>query len=315
MRPLGSLALLAASAVTSALLVLFSHRASQTSHSPLVGLYEYEVSSSQSAPFALEVTFLDWSDPKIDSQLRSFLHRAIFRHRLPLLTLEPFPDRRNGRRNADLLADVLSGRHDAAIARIARTLAAHPSTVLLRFGHEMDKPGHYPWAYRDPDRYIRLYHYVYGRFNLEKPTNLRWIWSPAGTPNAVHYWPGDHYVDLIGLSIYASRAWTSDRRLESFSDQLNRQWWIARRYGRPVLVAEAGVSGSAADQQRWIGDALSTFQHYPELCGLVYFQAPQPLWMPLATGHENWALKPKVLQWFQRQLPVSPRYGRSCVES
>lgn len=315
MRPLGSLALVAVSAATSALLVVLSHRTTQPAAPPLVGLYEYQTSSAQGAPFDLEATFLDWNDPELLPQLRRFLQLAASRRRIPLLTLEPFPNRLAGRSNHHLLADVLAGRHDPALAGIARILAAHPGPVLLRFAHEMDKEGQYPWAYREPNRYIRLYHYVFGRISAQRPTNVRWVWSPAGTPRADRFWPGDAYVDLIGLSIYASRAWHPDRALESFTQQVDQKRWIAQRYGRPLLIAEVGVSGPAADQQDWLRQALEMLPRYPELCGLVYFQAPQPVWMPLRTGHEDWSLKPSVLQWLQQQLPLTPRHGRSCLEA
>jgi len=315
MRPLASLALVAVSATTSALLVLLSHRSSHPPSPPLVGLYEYQASSAQGGRFALEPTFLDWNDPQLLPRLHHFLSQAELRGRLPLLTLEPFPDRRAGRSNQDLLADVLAGRHDSALAGIARSLASHPGPVLLRFAHEMDKTGQYPWAYRDPDRYIRLYHYVFGKIVAQGADNVRWVWSPAGNPRADRYWPGDAYVDLIGLSIYASRAWQLTRELETFGQQFDQKRWIAQRYGRPLLVAEVGVSGAASDQQLWLEQALQSLHRYPEVCGLVYFQAPQPSWMPLPTGHENWSLKPSVLQWLRQQLPLSPRYGRSCLEA
>lgn len=314
MRALGSLDLLAASAATSSLLVMLSHVSTHPPKSPLLGVYEPMPTAIQNTPMGIEVMFLDWNDMQAVPLLETFLAESQRRQRLPLLTLEPFPDRAGGRTNADLLADVFAGRHDRAIATISQTLASHPGPVLLRFAHEMDKPGQYPWGFADPDRYLRLYNYVYGKVMAERPTNLRWVWSPVGKPNADRYWPGDHTVDLIGLSIYASRAWTPDQSLQSFSQQLEQKRWLQRRFGRPLLVAEAGVSGASADQQRWIAEAVASLPHFPEVCGFVYFQAQQPRWMPLPTGHEDWQLKPGPLRWLLGQQALPPRRGKSCVE-
>jgi beta-mannanase len=313
MRVLGSLGLLATAVATASLLVMFSHASSHPPERPLLGIYEPIPTSIQNT-MGIAVMFLDWNDSKAESLLQTFLDEAQRHQRLPLLTLEPFPDRASGRTNADLLADVHAGRHDRAIATITRTLASHPGPVLLRFAHEMDKPGQYPWGFADPDRYLRLYSYVHGKVMAERPTNLRWVWSPAGAPNADRYWPGDGSVDLIGLSIYASRAWTPDQSLESFSHQLKQKRWLQRRFRRPLLVAEAGVSGPSSDQRRWIIEAVDSLPRFPEVCGLVYFQAQQPNWMPLPTGHENWQLKQGPLRWLlaQRQLPT--RRGQRCVE-
>lgn len=315
MRPLGSLALVAASAGASALLVVLSHGLSTPAEPPLAGLYEPLPSQAQRAGFGFEVMFLDWNDAAAVPRLERFLQRAHRRQRLPLLTLEPFADRGRAGRSGDLLGDVLAGRHDAELRAIARTLAAHPGVVLLRFAHEMDKPGQYPWSYRDPGRYRTLYHSVHARMSREGPRNLRWVWSPAGTPQADRFWPGDRYVDLIGISIYASRAWSPDRSLESFERQVRQKRWLQQRFGRPLLLAEVGVSGSAEDQRRWLREAVASLSRFPEVCGLVYFQAPQPSWMPLVTGHEDWALKPAVLDWWIGRLPLPPRRGLPCVEA
>lgn len=314
MRALGSLALVATSAATASLLVLFSHVSTHPPERPLFGIYEPTPTAIQNTPLGIEVLFLDWNNREAVTLLQTFLGEAQRRQRLPLLTLEPFPDRAGGRTNADLLADVHAGHHDRAIVTITGTLASHPGPVLLRFAHEMDKTGQYPWGFADPDRYLRLYSYVHGKVMAEGPTNLRWVWSPAGGSNADRYWPGDASVDLIGLSIYASRAWTPDRSLESFSQQLEQKRWLQRRFGRPLLVAEAGVSGPSADQRRWIEEAVGSLPQFPEVCGLVYFQAHQPRWMPLPTGHENWQLKQGPLRWLLAQQPLPARRGQRCVE-
>lgn len=315
MRALVSVALVAGSAITSSLLVMLSQMTTTPSNRPLVGLYESVATTLQNHPFGVEVLFLDWNDPTAVPQLQAFLNKAANQQRLPLLTLEPFPNRAAGRSSADLLGDVLAGRHDQAIATISQTLAAHPGPVLLRFGHEMDIEKQYPWSYRDPDRYIQLYRTVFDKVAAQRPSNLRWVWSPAGRPNADRYWPGDRYVNVVGISIYSSRAWMPDRSLESFPQQLEQKRWLQRRFGGPLLVAEAGVSGTASEQQQWIQEALKSLERFPEVCGLVYFQAPQPPWMPLATGPENWQLKAEPLRWFLDQLPLPTRRGRSCVQA
>ena len=315
MRALQSLTLLTASAATTAMLVFLNHIASNPPAVPLLGLYEYQESSAQEAQLGLSVLFLDWNDIQAQSRLQSFLASAYQQKRLPLLTLEPFPDRAAGRDNNDLLGDVLSGYHDHEITAITRTLASHPGPVLLRFAHEMDKPGQYPWGYSDPSRYIRLYHYVHAKVVSLRPANIRWVWSPAGNTRADRYWPGDSFVDVLGISIYSSRAWTANHELESFAQQLEQRLWLQRRFGRPLLVAEAGVSGSSTDQQRWLHDAITALSRFPVVCGLVYFHAPQPRWMPIPTGHENWQLKSDVLVWLLQQLPLPTRSGMSCLEA
>lgn len=315
MRTLGSFALVAASAATSGLLLMLSQVSANPPLRPSVGIYEYQPSDTQRSQLDLMVDFFDWNDPDLPSKVQAFLNRSRRQQRLPLLNLEPFADKTSGQGNVDLLSDVLAGRYDKRLEALADTLRAESLPVLLRFGHEMDKTGQYAWSFSNPKYYISLYQYVYRKLNGKAMPHVRWVWSPAGTAQADRFWPGHAYVDLIGISIYASRAWTRDRSLESFSVILERNRWLQRRFGRPLLVAEAGVSGSAADQQRWIKDAVEAMAEFPEVCGLVYFQAPQPSWMPLPTGHENWQLKQGPLGWLLEQLPLAKRRGLACVEA
>lgn len=313
MRLPRSLGLLLLSTLSASLLVFMSRSSQQVNISPLVGLYEYQPTSAQQGDFDIAMVFLDWNDPRAVSIVRAFLLEARKKKLLPLVSLEPFPDCAAGRGNGDLLKDVMEGRHDQRLLSIGKELAQHPGPVLLRFAHEMDKPGQYPWSFADPNHYLRPYHKVHDEVSKLKAPNLHWVWSPIGSPRADRYWPGDHYVDVIGLSIYASRAWHSDGTLDSFSDLFQRQRWLHSRYGRPLLVAEAGVSGSSADQQRWLEDALKSISTAPEVCGWVYFHAPQPRWMPLPTGPEEWQLKPQTLKWLVQHLPLHSRPGLSCV--
>jgi beta-mannanase len=315
MRSLGSFALVAVSAVTSALLVLLSYASTLPRETPSIGIYEVKTSSVQDGRLDFSVAFFDWNDSALLPQVREFLTSSRERGRLPLLNLEPFADQVNGRRREDLLADVRSGRYDQRLDAIGRILAAADTPVLLRFGHEMDRTGQYPWSFSDPQKFIELYRHVHRRLGAHASSNVRWVWSPAGSPNADRFWPGHAYVDLIGISIYSSRAWMPDRSLESFSKILSRNLWLQRRFGRPLLVAEAGVSGSAYDQKSWIREAVSSLPRFSDVCGMVYFHAPQPDWMPLSTGHEDWTLKPSALTWFLQQLPLASRPGLSCLEA
>lgn len=280
---------------------------------PWIGLYEYQPTPAQDGKFDLSVGFFNWNDPNLLLQVKAFLSESRQQRRVPLLNLEPFAAPNAGQAGADLLNEVRRGRYDQRLRALGDVLAADPSMLLLRFGHEMDKTGQYSWSFTDPEDYISLYRYVYDALNGSDIPHVRWVWSPAGSPQAYRFWPGHSYVDLIGISAYASRAWRVDRSLESFSEILERNRWLQRRFGRPLFIAEAGVSGSAADQQRWLQDAFRVMAQSPEVCGLVYFQAPQPSWMPLPTGHEDWRLKQGPLTWLLQHLPLPERRGLSCV--
>ena len=84
-----------------------------------------------------------------------------------------------------MLARVAAGAADdelRALARVAR--ASAPQEVWLRWGHEMDLPGLYPWSTGDPERYRAAYRRVVAVFREEGADNVRFVWSPAGETGA-----------------------------------------------------------------------------------------------------------------------------------
>ena len=107
---------------------------------------------------------------------------AIGRYRRTVfVTVEPFPSR--GQREPPL-DTVAAGRADEQLRRLARVVRdAEPQVVLLRWGHEMELSGLYPWAANTPDLYRSAYRRVVSVFRDEGARNARWVWSPAGNAN------------------------------------------------------------------------------------------------------------------------------------
>ncbi len=79
--------------------------------------------------------------------------------------------------------------------------------ILIRFGHEMDLGGNYPWAGQAPDEYVAAYRHFVDLFRSNDVNNVLWVWSPAGTLEAPDYYPGDDYVDYAGLTILQFLPW------------------------------------------------------------------------------------------------------------
>jgi cellulose synthase (UDP-forming) len=257
-RKLGPALLLAISLATSALLVKFStmHSHSQHRQPLLVGIYQPEPGPGPelqgSQKLRLSPLFLNWSAADALAQLDHFLNNPSQAKRLSLITVEPFANQAAGRSDHQLVSDIENGLYDPQIVAIGKRLASHRKPLLLRFGHEMDQVGQYPWSISDGDRYVRMLRHVHATMAPTGISNVRWVWSPAGNRNADQYWPGDQYVDLIGISIYSSRGFSADGSLPSFTKLYEEKRWLHERYRKPVLLAEIGVSDSATDKQAWL---------------------------------------------------------------
>jgi endoglucanase len=244
---------------------------------------------------SIESTFVSWLDPQAPLLIASLLERARQRRSLALVTLEPFPDPSRPQSDRTLVRDVIRGDYNQRIKAVLEPLCRPEQPVLLRFAHEMDNIGQYPWSVSRGHDYVRLYRAVWAQAWHPRCRRLHWVWSPAGNGNSGVFWPGGDVVDLIGVSVYSSPRWSHNGELRSFAQIYEQRRWLHLQFRKPLLVAEMGVSGSDRQRRRWLMDARDVIRRYPELIGWVYFSAPQPMWMPLATGHEDWSLSSQLL--------------------
>jgi len=261
----------------------------------LSGAYRYPELDKPLIHSSIESTFVSWVDPKAPQYITSFLDRARQRRSLALITLEPFPDPSRPQSDRTLVRDVIRGDYSQRIKAVLDPLCRPEQPVLLRFAHEMDNTGQYPWSVARGDDYVRLYRAVWAQARHPQCQRIHWVWSPAGNAASDLFWPGGDAVDLIGISVYSSPRWSHNGQLSSFAQVYERRRWLHRQFRKPLLVAEMGVSGTDQERRRWLLDAREAIRRYPELIGWVYFSAPQPSWIPLATGHEDWSLSPQLL--------------------
>jgi beta-mannanase len=266
------------------------------------GAYRYPELEHPLPHSSIESTFVSWMDAQAPQHISSVLERARQRRSLALITLEPFPDPYRPQSDRTLVRDVVRGDYNQRIKAVLEPLCRPEQPVLLRFAHEMDNAGQYPWSVKRGEDYVRLYRSVWAQARHPQCRRIHWVWSPAGNRKSGIFWPGGDAVDLIGVSVYSSPRWSQNGELRSFAQVYEQRRWLHLRFRKPLLVAEMGVSGTNQQRRRWLMDAREAIRRYPELIGWVYFSAPQPTWIPLPTGHEDWSLSSQLLD-----LVTSPR--------
>jgi beta-mannanase len=270
----------------------------------LAGIYQYPSLAKSVTHSTIETVFVSWVDPKAAHQISEVLQRSRKRRSLPLITLEPFPDSAIPNGSQTLVEDVVNGAYQQHLDTLLSLLCRPDQSILLRFAHEMDHAGQYPWSVQKGSDYIRLYRSVWDSAQKPNCRNLYWVWSPAGNGDSRQFWPGNDAVDIIGVSVYNSPRWNANGQLTTFEELYKHRRWLHRLYHKPMLIAEMGISGEPDEQQRWLAEARSSITRFPELIGWVYFSAPQPRWIPLPTGHEDWSLPKSLLEFVT--TPIDP---------
>jgi Glycosyl hydrolase family 26 len=108
--------------------------------------------------------------------------------------------------------DILNGSSDKLIEQAARNLRKLGKPTLMRWAWEMNGDW-YKWGGAkngdDPAAFVRCWKHLHGIFADQKADNVSWVWSVNwnDSPNASwnanqHYYPGDKYVDWVGVSGY-----------------------------------------------------------------------------------------------------------------
>lgn len=194
-------------------------------------------------------------------------------------TLPGYPN--NGSQTAFTDARIAAGAFDPFIRSWAHGLKQIGRPVLLRLDHEMNG-NWYAWSPgvngNTAEQYVSMWRHVHDVFTREGATNVRWVWSPnAGTPFSSLY-PGNAYVDWVGLDGYnwgGTNGWTP---WQSFTSVFAASYREALALsGRPLMIAETSSAEMGApagtSKAAWITRALEAevSQNFPRVRALVWF--------------------------------------------
>src|SRR3954465_7497928 len=193
--------------------------------------------------------------------------------RLPMMTWEPW-NHTTPPAHPYSLQGIASGQFDAYLSAQGKALAAVGAPVAVRFAHEMNGSW-YPWGQgvngNTPADYVAAYRHVHDVVTAAGATDVIWVWSPItviSRPNVAlaPLYPGDGYVDWLGLSVYfSSPTATYAADIPSTLRELDR---IAP--AKPLYVTETSVL-PGPNRPAMIHDLITGLLTIPNLVGLTWF--------------------------------------------
>jgi len=198
------------------------------------------------------------------------------RGEIPMITWEPW-DPRSGSasQSAYSLAAIASGAHDALISRWASQVRAWGRPLWLRFAHEMNGDW-YPWAEKvngnRPGDYVAAWRHVHDVFQRAGVTNVTWVWSPnvlmPNTPSLASLYPGDAYVDRLGVDGYnwGGASWQSFDSV--FGATLAE---LHRLSSKPIVIGETASSEVGGSKAQWIQQFFAGMAKDPSIKAFVWF--------------------------------------------
>ncbi|MFF6955503.1 glycosyl hydrolase [Streptomyces sp. NPDC008317] len=192
---------------------------------------------------------------------------------VPLLTWEPFAKSRAADQPEYSLKKIASGSFDSYVIRFARQVKAAGQPIALRFAHEMNGDW-YPWSEKNSGNsrgdYVKAWRHIHDLFQAVGATEVIWVWSPnalrgaRGVPLKPLY-PGDSYVDWIGVDGYGFGEKTATEVIQPTVDEITK---FSRK---PILLSETG-SSPGPQQPGWTADLFRWIKRTPNVIGFVWFQ-------------------------------------------
>ena len=204
------------------------------------------------------------------------VNRSWTKGMLPLLTWESRPLKSGNDQPTDpdySLPVIIDGKYDDYLHRYARDVVKNGLPLAIRLDHEMNGSW-YPWGERTwgggplngngKGDFVKMWRHVHDIFEEEGANQyVIWIWAPNivnALPDYAKWsswymkslYPGDEYVDWVGLSGYYRPPYRSDQT-PTFEYTYDRSLDQLREItDKPILLAEIGASEIGGKKPEWV---------------------------------------------------------------
>jgi hypothetical protein len=231
-------------------------------------------------------------DRRVDQRALKIVHAH---GSLPMVTWYPWTMAygRNGGSKQPLeryaLRKLYDGTYDRYIRQEAKDLASFRYPVILRLAPEMNGFW-YPWSEaptgnvrgQHPNSnqlgdFVRAWRHIHDVFEKSGARNVIWNWSPnvwywGMKYSFSEYFPGDRYVDLLGLDGYnwgTTKAWS---KWFSPSEVFDRSLLELRRLSkRPIILSETAAAEAGGSKAAWIHQLFRYLKANRDVVGFLWF--------------------------------------------
>lgn len=217
----------------------------------------------------------------INSEYDAYVEQLVQENRLPVVTF--LLERANSEHNEDVVTSMIEGEFDKTMESWISGIKQTQSPVFIRIGNEMN--GNWSdWSHKnnfnDPDLYKLAYRHIVSIFKENQVDNAYFIWNPNNVSaplfewnHATMYYPGDTYVDFIGMTSYNFGP-SAGNHYKSFDEMYEELYWdYSRSYAsKPLMIGEFGAVEAGDNKSKWI---LDMFNHiptkYPNIKAAIWF--------------------------------------------
>lgn len=178
--------------------------------------------------------------------------------------------------------EILDGKYDEYLTEYARDIKSLETPILFRINNEMngDWCGYSAYHFcKDAELYRESWRYIYNIFENNGVDNVLWVWNPNHKSfpdfswnNAFMYYPGDEFVDIVGLTAYNTGDYYQGEKWTSF-DELYLDYYkeYNRIFEKPLMITEFGSSIFGGNKVKWVEDMFKSLENYPGIKVAVWW--------------------------------------------
>lgn len=155
-----------------------------------------------------------------------------------------------GTANTGTFGNIASGVLDTFYKADAEAAAAAGHTIIARMGHEFNLEGaavhSYGYPHETAAEFIEGWQHIVNIFKEKGASNVKWCWNPNvwGNPsdktaNPTTWYPGDAYVDYMGLDSYCRHDAPVSTPYQMTESSYNS---CAGLGAKPIIICEFGVA-------------------------------------------------------------------------
>lgn len=228
------------------------------------------------------VSLVNWFQSFATDLLVGRARAVLASGRTPIVSWQPVVP---GSTDPSELQRILAGADDDYIARFARTVSTLPGVVWIRFAPEMNGTWE-PWGVgangNTAADLVAAWQHVHQVFDDADVTNVRWFWCPnvptAGQAPLSDLYPGDAYVDVVGLDGYnfgSARPGYIWRSYAAIFDVGLQQ--LQQLSDRPVVLGEVATVHDHGLEGPWIRNFLRRLDASLTIRGFIWFDVSKQI--------------------------------------
>lgn len=276
--------------------------------------------SREEIDFDIVSFYLAWNRESLDDFPHQLTSSIFEKQAIPMITWEPWA---SGLPVSDTVSElkeekkifqyISRGYYDDYIRNFIATLKSYDKPFYLRFAHEFDNP-QYPWSPKGentPAEFVAAWKHVHDMLEEEGAYKVMMVWNPWKPDQMADYFPGEEYVDWIGVTALNYDRLNNNERYTTFSELYEPfHEELLSFTGKPVMLAEFGSLDLEGRQREWTEEAvISINREFEEIRAVVLFNSSFDRNIP-----ENDFYSKDFLDWTMGSLgPIKEGFEESNV--